>query len=155
MTPDDWQALADRARAAALKAARAGDVEGAARESELEEMYRRVLERLSRTHLRTQRKMRTLPHVEPAADRGANISRARTKTPSRLQALLQERGLSLRGWVTAMPKSRRPSVAAVTAWCRPRERAGRAIPALWAERFAEDLDAPELRDPASWPCGIQ
>lgn len=140
----------------ALEALRKGDAALAARIARVAEELRAHVDDLERTHLRNRPDVRTLPHVEPATERrGARISQAKTKSPARLQELLQERGLSLRGWVMAKPKAKRPSVAAVTSWCRPRDREGRAIPRIWAEAFAAEFQAPELLDPASWPCGIQ
>lgn len=109
-----------------------------------------------RTHLPKRRKVGTLLAVDAIAtpSRGANISAAKTVNPWPWQKALQTRGLSIPEWVLAKGK-KGPRLETARSWVKAKGRGGRAIPALWAERLAEEFEDPALLLPESWPCGIR
>jgi hypothetical protein len=95
----------------------------------------------------------TVGDVEVTVSRGAAISAARTKAPTRLQQLIQERGMSLPELWEALGRPR-PALETLKAWVKP-GKGGRKIPRRWAARLAQVLDAPDLLTDDAWPRGIR
>jgi hypothetical protein len=95
----------------------------------------------------------TVGDVEVTVSRGAAISAARTKAPTRLQQLIQERGMSLPELWEALPRPR-PALETLKAWVKPGS-GGRKIPRRWAQKLAQVLDAPDLLTDDAWPRGIR
>lgn len=160
MDPAHLRAQADSLDGEAIELARGGDVRaGVAKAAEAIRLRQLAdaVEALDRTHLHPSRRVSTLSKVDPPVNvsRGAAISAAKTKANTRWQQRLQERGLSIPGWVDTQPAKSRPSVEQARSWVKPKGKGGRAIPAAWAARLATQFADPDLTQADAWPCGIR
>lgn len=97
--------------------------------------------------------MGTIGDVEASLSRGAAISAGRTKAPTRMQQLMQERGLSLPELWEALPTPR-PALETLKAWTKPGA-GGRKVPRKWAQKLAKYFGDASLLDDDSWPRGIR